>query len=69
MERLRAYFGYKSLSEANLYSKDSGKNAKDDDNAFVREMVSRATSDILMSSDWALNMEVVDFLNRSTRLQ
>ena len=67
MERLRAYFGYKNLSEANLYSKDSGKNAKDDDNAFVREMVSRATSDILMSSDWALNMEVVDFLNRSDK--
>ncbi|QDZ17823.1 VHS domain-containing protein [Chloropicon primus] len=63
MERLRSYFGYKTISDANVMAKGGG-DLKTDENAYVREMVNRATNDLLMTSDWALNMEVVDFVNR-----
>ena len=64
MDRLRTFFGYKSLDDANLCAKEP-VDLKQDENAYVREMIHRATSDMLMGSDWALNMEVVDFVNRS----
>ena len=65
MERLRSYFGYKTIQDANLCAKDavSGAEAREDD-SYVSEMVGRATCDMLMHADWALNMEVVDFVNR-----
>ena len=65
MDRLRSYFGYKAIDEGNLCVKDSGSYKKQDENAYVREMVSRATSDMLIAADWALNMDVVDFFGRS----
>mmetsp|Transcript_3463 Transcript_3463/g.8609 ORF Transcript_3463/g.8609 Transcript_3463/m.8609 type:complete len:494 (+) Transcript_3463:511-1992(+) len=65
MERIRNLMGYRSLGDGSQAS-GSGRGDKKGKNK-AKELVYQATNNFLVSPDWGLNMEVVDFANGAAR--
>ena len=53
-----------SQLKASLTERLKGPDALD---KAISDLVDRATSDLLIGSDWGLNMEIVDFVSQNSR--